>query len=65
MVLILITEREVVDGTTNVIAECNLYENDVMIRQYSRSPFIFQGDWTDTEIIAYLKQNEYKQYFPE
>jgi hypothetical protein len=63
MVVIEIVERETAEGNTSVIAECNLYEGDVMVRQYSRSPFVFQGEWTDEQIILYLKENDYKQYF--
>lgn len=65
MVIIEIVEREIIDGNTTVIAECNLYENDVMIRQYSRSPFLFEGEWTNEQIINHLRENDYRHYFPE
>lgn len=65
MVTIDIVEKIISEGRTYLIAECNLYEDGVIIRQYSRTPFDFDGEWTDEQLIIYLRDNEYKQYFPQ
>lgn len=51
------------DGTVWLIAECNVYENNVRIAQLSRSPFVFPDTMTDQEIIDYLISNEYSRYY--
>jgi len=52
------------DNMISVVAECNIYdENDVMIKQLSRSPFIFPNTMTDEEIITSIQANEYSIYF--
>jgi hypothetical protein len=50
-------------GTTlKFIAECNGYENGVLVIQFSRSPFVFSNELTDQEIIDSLWENEYSIY---
>lgn len=57
-------EKNVVDGSIHLIAECNVYdENNNMIRQNSRSPFVFPETMTDQEIIDSIQVNEYSIYF--
>ncbi len=52
------------DNMTSLIAECNIYdENNVLIKQLSRSPFIFPNTMTDAEIIDSIQTNEYSIYF--
>jgi hypothetical protein len=50
------------DGTVWLIAECNVYENNVRTAQLSRSPFVFVDTMTDQEIIDSLWLNEYSIY---
>jgi hypothetical protein len=50
------------DGTQSLIAECNGYENNVRVAQYSRSPFTFADTMTDQDIIDHLWANEYIIY---
>ena len=50
------------DGTQSLIAECNGYENGVIVAQFSRSPFTFSEDLSDADIIDFLWQNEYNHY---
>lgn len=50
------------DGTMWLIAECNVYENNVRVAQLSRSPFVFPDTMTDQEIIDSLWLNEYSIY---
>jgi hypothetical protein len=50
------------DGTQSLIAECNGYEGDVRVVQFSRSPFTFSEDLSDADIIDFLWENEYKHY---
>ena len=50
------------DGTQSLIAECNGYENGIMVIQFSRSPFVFVDTMTDQEIIDSLWLNEYSIY---
>lgn len=56
--------KEKVDNgvTVSLIAECNGYVNDVLVKQFSRSPFTFSNELTDQEIIDSLWQNEYSIY---
>jgi hypothetical protein len=55
--------EKVDDGVTvTLIAECNGYENNVRVIQFSRSPFTFSNELTDQEIIDSLWQNEYSIY---
>lgn len=69
MTTIELFEKNVIQNESNVneihvIAECNVYnENNELIRQCSRSPFIFPDGMTDAEIIESLQQNEYSIYF--
>lgn len=57
-------EKNVIQNEIHLIAECNVYnENNEMIRQCSRSPFVFPDGMTDAEIIESLQQNEYSIYF--
>lgn len=52
------------DNMTSVIAECNIYdENNILIKQLSRSSFTFPNTMTDQEIIESLQGNEYNIYF--
>jgi hypothetical protein len=52
------------DNMTSVIAECNMYdENNILIQQLSRSPFIFPNTMSDAEIITTIQTNEYSIYF--
>ena len=52
------------DNMTSLIAECNMYDdNNVMIKQLSRSPFIFPNTMSDEEIINSIQTNEYSIYF--
>jgi hypothetical protein len=52
------------EGHVDLIAECNDYdENQIRVRQLSRSPFTFQDTLTDEEIIEILRTNEYSRYF--
>ena len=52
------------DNMTSLIAECNMYDdNNVMIKQLSRSPFIFPNTMSDEEIITSIQTNEYSIYF--
>jgi hypothetical protein len=50
------------DGTRSLIAECNGYENNVRVAQFSRSPFTYPDTMTDQDIIDYLWANEYIIY---
>lgn len=50
------------DQTISLIAECNGYENDVRVMQFSRSPFSFADTITDQEIIEFLWANDYAKY---
>lgn len=50
------------DGTQSLIAECNEYDNDILIIQYSRSLFTFSDTMTDQDIIDFLWINEYSIY---
>lgn len=57
-------EKNVIDGSIHLIAECNVYnENNELIRQCSRSPFVFPDTMTDAEIIESIQLNEYSIYF--
>jgi hypothetical protein len=52
------------DNMTSLIAECNMYdENNILIQQLSRSPFIFPNTMSDEEIITAIQTNEYSIYF--
>lgn len=51
------------DGTLSLIAECNAYDNDILVIQFSRSPFTFADTMTDQDIIDYLIANDYSLYF--
>ncbi|MFN5250169.1 MAG: hypothetical protein ACK5DE_03925 [Bacteroidota bacterium] len=50
------------DGMMSLIAECNGYEDGLLVIQFSRSPFIFPETMTDQEIIDSLWLNEYSIY---
>lgn len=52
------------DNMTSLVAECNIYDkNNVLIKQLSRSPFIFPNTMSDEEIISSIQANEYSIYF--
>lgn len=56
--------RSADDGENRrVIAECNMYDGDVLIRQCSRSPLSFPSGTTDESIIERLQTVEYAAYF--
>jgi hypothetical protein len=64
MTTIELKEKTTIDSEIHLIAECNVYnENNEMIRQCSRSPFVFPDTMTDAEIIESLQLNEYSIYF--
>jgi hypothetical protein len=64
MTTIELKEKTTIDSEIHLIAECNVYnENNEMIRQCSRSPFVFPDTMTDAEIIESLQTNEYSIYF--
>jgi hypothetical protein len=65
--LVEIVSREIIDNESFMIIECNEYSHkkDNLINQLSRSPFRFPVEMTDSEIIEYLKMNEYSIYFPQ
>ncbi len=50
------------DGTVSMIAECNGYEGNELVVQFSRSPFQFADDLSDEDIIAFLWENQYNIY---
>lgn len=50
------------EENTKLIAECNVYEGEVLVQQLSRSPFVFPNTMTDEEIIDSLWLNEYSIY---
>jgi hypothetical protein len=56
-------EKTTVDGFIYLIAECNEYQGEIRIKQFSRSPFVFPDTMTDQEIVDSIQQNEYKIYF--
>lgn len=54
----------ITEESRKVMVECNVYDdNDVMVRQCSRSPFTFAPEATDEEIIDSLRYGDYAQYF--
>ena len=60
----LFEKQAIDDNSISVIAECNMYnENLFLVRQFSRSPFIFPNTMTDEEIITSIQENEYSIYF--
>jgi hypothetical protein len=64
MTTIELKEKTTIESEIHLIAECNVYnENNEMIRQNSRSPFVFPDTMTDAEIIESLQTNEYSIYF--
>jgi hypothetical protein len=64
MTTIELKEKTTIDSQIHVIAECNVYnENNELIRQCSRSPFVFPDTMTDAEIIESIQLNEYSIYF--
>lgn len=50
------------DGTISLIAELCVYKNGIFNHHDSRSPFTFQDNMTDQDIIDYLWSNEYLKY---
>jgi hypothetical protein len=50
------------DGKLELFAECNVYSDDVLIQQLSRTFFVFDAALSDQEIVDYLWNNEYKIY---
>jgi hypothetical protein len=62
MIVIELKEKSVSGGYVNLIAECNKYEDDVLVKQFSRSPFTFPDTVTDQDIIDSIAQNEYSIY---
>lgn len=59
-----LVEKQIIDGNINLVAECNLYnENGELIQQFSRSPFTYSETMTDEEIINDIKTNYYYIYF--
>lgn len=65
MRIIELKEKQVLEGSIHLIAECNEYdENGKLVNQLSRSPFvIINTEWTDEEIINSIQSNEYQIYF--
>lgn len=57
-----IVEKVVTETTFELIVECNGYENEVRVIQFSRSPFIYSNELTDEEIIQDISETEYKKY---
>lgn len=51
------------DGTMNLIAECNEYEDGVWYNQLSRSPFTYSESMTDEEIKTDLQLTTYSIYY--
>lgn len=59
-----IVEKTVLETTVKLIVECNGYdENEKLVIQFSRSPFVFSNELTDEEIIQSISENEYSIYF--
>lgn len=57
-----IVEKVLTETTFELIVECNGYENEVRVIQFSRSPFIYSNELTDEEIIQDISETEYKKY---
>lgn len=62
MITIELKDKISADGFINLIAECNKYEGEELVKQFSRSPFVFPDTMTDQDIIDSLSQNEYSIY---
>jgi hypothetical protein len=63
MRIIELFEKEYREGMVYLIAECNEYKDGVIIKQLSRSPFVFPDTMTDEEIISSISQGDYKKFF--
>lgn len=62
--LIILVEKQIDVETVSLIAELNICdENNKILKQLSRSPFIFPNTMSDEEIIQELTNNQYKNYF--
>ena len=60
----LFEKQAIDDNSISLIAECNMYNDDlILINQFSRSLFVFPNTMTDEEIITSIQENEYSIYF--
>lgn len=57
-----IAEKIITENNIQLIVECNGYEDDKRIIQFSRSPFTYSLIMTDEDIINDIAQTEYKIY---
>lgn len=57
-----IVEKVITETTVELIVECNGYEDNVRVIQFSRSPFVYSNELTDEEIIQDISETEYKKY---
>lgn len=57
-----IVEKVINETTVELIVECNGYEDNVRVIQFSRSPFVYSNELTDEEIIQDISETEYKKY---
>lgn len=60
----LFEKQAVDDNTISLIAECNMYdENMILVNQFSRSPFTYSNTMSDEDIINDIQSNYYYIYF--
>lgn len=50
------------NGTQTLIAECNVYEDNVRVAQLSRSIFTFPDSMSVEQIVEHLWANQYSIY---
>lgn len=55
-------EKQTIGNEIHVIAEYNGYRDGVIVRQNSRSPFVYPDTMTDEEIEADIMANYYYIY---
>lgn len=60
--MIELKEKQIIDGQIHLIAEYNIYDGDTIIKQLSRSPFIYPDSMTDEDIISDIQSNYYYIY---